>query len=499
MKFFLLFSVFIVSVCGLVYELIAATIASYLLGDSITHFSTIIGTYLFAMGIGSYAAQFIKEKILDVFIQVELVVALIGGCSAAILYSLFPYAKSIYFPLYTLVLFIGFGVGLEIPLLMRILKKEMDFSKLVSTVLSFDYVGALFASILFPIFFIPQMGIVKTSFFFGISNCIVGLAILLLCKEEVKRFSMHMISGFSVLSILSIGMFNSDSILRIFEETIYNEPIIYASSSPYQRVVLSRSGDSVKLYLNGQLQFSSLDEYRYHEALVHPGLASLEKKESVLILGGGDGFAVREVLKYPEVKKITLIDLDPKVVELFRGNDQLRSLNNDALNSQKLMVINDDAFTWLRDNQEKFDFIIIDLPDPTSFSLGKLYSNYFYSHVKRAMHDYSALVVQATSPLIARKSFWMIEKTLRSVGFETKPYHTYVPSFTEWGFILASKTRPREAENLPDTLKYVTLDLIKGMNEFPKDMMKVDTSIQTLSTQSLVSQYAAEWNSILNN
>ena len=496
MKLFLLFSVFVVSVCGLVYELIAATIASYLLGDSVTHFSTIIGAYLFAMGIGSYFAQFIKTKILDTFIRVELLVALVGGCSAAILYSLFPYAQSLYVPLYLMVILVGFGVGLEIPLLMRILKSEMDFSKLVSTVLSFDYVGALVASILFPLFFVPKLGIIKTSFFFGIANCIVGLCILIVCKKQITSFIFNICSGLSVLIVLSVGFFNSEILLNSFEDSIYSEPVIYSSSSPYQRVVLSRRGDSLKLYLNGQLQFSSQDEYRYHEALVHPGLSTLKSKSSVLILGGGDGLALREVLKYPGVDQVTLIDLDPKVIELFKGNSQLRVLNSDSLNSPKVKILNEDAFSWLKKSQSKFDFVIVDLPDPTSFSLGKLYSNYFYSLIKRRMTSDSLMVVQATSPLVARKSFWMIDKTLESVGFVTRPYHTYVPSFTEWGFVLASIGNNFEVSNLPEGLKFLDSFELERMFQFAKDMGRVDTEIQTLSTQSLVPLYSSEWANI---
>jgi spermidine synthase len=493
LKIFLLFSVFVVSVCGLVYELIAATVASYLLGDSITHFSTIIGTYLFAMGVGSYLAQFVKKRILETFIRVELLVAIIGGFSAAILYSLFPYATSLYFPLYSIVFVLGTGVGLEIPLLMRILKSEMEFSKLVSTVLSFDYVGALFASILFPIVFIPNFGIINTSFFFGLANALVGVSILIICRKSIGNFYGEFAFGVLVIVALSVGLFNSESLMKNFESNVYNEPIIYSSSSPYQRVVLSRRGDDIKLYLNGQLQFNSRDEYRYHEALVHPGLASIKSRENVLILGGGDGLALREVLKYQDVKKVYLIDLDPKVVSLFKGNEQLSYLNSKSLSSEKLEIIHDDAFKWIRETNLKFDFVIIDLPDPTSFSLGKLYTNYFYSFVKSKMTEDGAMVVQATSPLIARKSFWQINKTLESIGLITKPYHIYVPSFTEWGFILASKNKIPDQVYLPVDLKFMTEEELKGLFHFSRDMNRIETDIQTLSSQTLVSQYAQEW------
>jgi spermidine synthase len=281
--------------------------------------------------------------------------------------------------------------------------------------------------------------------------------------------------------------------MKNFESNVYNEPIIYSSSSPYQRVVLSRRGDDIKLYLNGQLQFNSRDEYRYHEALVHPGLASIKNRENVLILGGGDGLALREVLKYQDVKKVYLIDLDPKVVGLFKGNEQLSYLNSKSLSSEKLEIIHDDAFKWIRETNLKFDFVIIDLPDPTSFSLGKLYTNYFYSFVKSRMTEDGAIVVQATSPLIARKSFWQINKTLESIGLITKPYHIYVPSFTEWGFILASKNKIPDQVYLPADLKFMTEEELKSLFHFSSDMNRIETDIQTLSSQTLVSQYAQEW------
>ena len=246
------------------------------------------------------------------------------------------------------------------------------------------------------------------------------------------------VAGF-VLVIMVVAFAFGDRIMESAEASIYPEPIIHSSSTQYQRVVLTRSKYSLRLYLNGHLQFDSMDEYRYHEALVHVGLHRIKKRDNILILGGGDGMAAREVLKYPDVKTITLVDLDPGMTTLFTGSIPLQKINGGALTDPRVSVINDDAFVWLRNQKSLFDFIIIDFPDPTNFSLGKLYTTSYYREVERVLSPTGFAVIQSTSPLMARQSFWCIEATVKSVGLATEPYHAYVPSFGEWGFILASK------------------------------------------------------------
>ena len=205
-------------------------------------------------------------------------------------------------------------------------------------------------------------------------------------------------------------------------------------SSPYQRIVITRWKDDVRLFLNGHLQFSSRDEYRYHEALVHPGLQSLTRPRRVLVLGGGDGLAVREILKYDSVDTVTLVDLDPEMTRLFSQHQALTRLNQNSLSSPKVKIINADAFLWLEENRDFFDFVVADFPDPTNYSLGKLYTTAFYRLLRRHLSENGVAVIQSTSPLFARRSYWCIVKTLQSVGFQVTPYHTYVPSFGEWGF-----------------------------------------------------------------
>lgn len=281
--------------------------------------------------------------------------------------------------------------------------------------------------------------------------------------------------------------------MDIAEGEVYSEPVIYAKSSPYQRLVLTKQQDELRLYLNGHLQFSSRDEYRYHEALVHPGLARVAQPRRVLILGGGDGMAAREVLRYPTVERITLVDLDPAVTALFRESEMLSALNQQSLHSEKLEVVNADAFTWLRDNTHQFDFIVVDFPDPTNFSVGKLYTDYFFKRLRAALTSDGIVALQATSPLIARRSFWCIVSTMESAGFITAAYHVYVPSFTEWGFVLASKNSLPSLGELPRDLRFVTAQSLPQLFTFPPDMERIESEINKLSTQVLVKYYDEEW------
>lgn len=493
MRLFLLLSVCTVAICGLVYELLIATLASYLLGDSITHFSTIIGTYLFSMGVGSYLSKYIERDILRYFIRVELLIAVFGGFSSCIVYLLFPYASSLYLPIYLLVFIIGTGVGLEIPLLMRLIKDQMEFKDLVSAVLSFDYIGALFASLVFPLVCVPFLGLVRTGLLFGIFNSLLAVALILVSEKKIVRYRMDFYFACFIILILSLTFASSDSIVKFSEAQAYPDPVLYSKDTAYQRIVVTRKDDDIRLYLNSQLQFSSKDEYRYHEALVHVGLSSLERPRSVLILGGGDGLALREVFKNKKVEKVTLVDLDPSLVNLFRDSQVLADLNQKALKDPRLQVINEDAFKWIRGCGEKYDFVIIDFPDPTSFSLGKLYTNYFYKAVRNVLKEDGLMVVQTTSPLFARKSYWMLVHTIASADFNVLPYHLYVPSFTEWGYVLAGKGEFSLPVSYEEDLRFINSESVKQMLYFPPDMSEVETGIQTLSDQLLINIYRDEW------
>lgn len=493
MAYVLLFSVFVIATCGLIYELISGALASYLLGDSITQFSTVIGVYLFSMGIGSYLSKYVTRNLVFVFIEVEILIGLIGGTSAALLFASFEHVASFRVLLYSTVAITGTLVGLEIPLLMRILKSHFEFKDLIAKVFTFDYVGALLASLLFPLILVPQLGLVRSGFLFGIINVLVGLWALYLFRHELPWVRLLRGSAVAVLIGLVLGFVYAERIMSWAETAAYTDKIIYAKHSKYQRIVLTNAGDDLRLYLNGNLQFSSRDEYRYHEALVHVGLASLETPEHVLILGGGDGLAAREVLRYPSVRSVTLVDLDADITSLFRSHDILTQLNHGALASPKLTIVNADAFVWLRAPGRRYDFIVVDFPDPTNYSIGKLYTNSFYRLLYAALEDDGVLAVQSTSPYVAPRSFWCIDRTLRSVGFATTPYHAYVPSFGEWGYTIATKRPFTLPTRFPDGLKFVSADTVRQMLHFPNDMRRDVEAVNKLNNQILVRYFEEEW------
>jgi spermidine synthase len=497
MQLLLLIAVFVVATCGLVYELVAGTLASYLLGDSVTQFSTIIGVYLFAMGIGSWLSKYFDRNLLGWFIQIEILVGIVGGFSSALLFLLFPHINSFRIILYLLVGITGALVGLEIPLLLRILKDRVKFRDLVAKVFTFDYIGALLASVIFPLLLVPYLGLIRTSMLFGLLNAGVGLYLVYAFREELPNRRYLAVAGFVSVLALLVGMVFTDRIMEHSEEAAYNAHVVYSGSTPYQRMVLTKNENELRLFLNGNLQFSSTDEYRYHEALVHPGLAQLSNPKKVLVLGGGDGLAVREVLKYPSVNSVTLVDLDPAMTELFSKHELLTVLNNNSLKSPKVKVINSDAYNWLVENKELFDFIIIDFPDPSNYSIGKLYSKPFYEILRQSLHPNGLAVIQSTSPFYAPQSFWCISNTIQSTGLQTKPYHTMVPSFGEWGFVLVSNSKTdTQPVNFPSGLRFMDANTYSQLFHFPKDIAWRETEINRLNNQALVHYFEKEWSKV---
>jgi spermidine synthase len=494
----LLASVFIVAACGLVYELAAGALASYLLGDSILQFSTVIGTYLFAMGVGSYLSRFFDRQLVAHFLRIELLVGLVGGLMPAALFALNTLAASSFrLALYALVGAVGVLVGLEIPLVMRILKRHFSqryaLKDLVSQVLTFDYLGALAVSIAFPLVLVPHLGLIRTGLLFGLMNAGVALWTFLLFRGELRHARAQGLACLATLAVLGGAFACAERVTSWAEDRFYGDNVIYSESSAYQRIVITSGKPGVRLFLNGNLQFHSRDEYRYHEALVHPAMSAHGAPKRVLVLGGGDGMAVREVLKYPGVESVTLVELDAHMTQLFSNSPLLRQLNGDSLHSKKLRVVNADAFAWLEANHESFDIVIVDFPDPTSFSIGKLYTTSFYQRVDEHLAAGGYAVVQTTSPLIARKSFWTVAATLEAAGLATTPYHAHVPSFGEWGFILASRRPYKLPATLPGGLRFLTLAGLPALFDFPADMARVAAEPNRLSNQVLVQTFEEEW------
>ncbi|MDL2354303.1 MAG: polyamine aminopropyltransferase [Pseudomonadota bacterium] len=500
-KRILILSVFVVASCGLAYELIAGALSSYLLGDSILQFSTIIGCYLFAMGVGAHFSKYVHDDdVLARFIDIELAVGMIGGVSAALLFMTFSWMTAPFRTLlYVLVFMVGALVGMEVPLVMRALNaRDTEFNELVSRVLTFDYLGALAVSLLFPLVLAPHLGLVRTGFLFGMLNVAVAFWTLHTFRRELKKVGGRVLRASTVMVLLVFGFALSDRMVQWGEHGLFGDEIVYSTTTPYQRLVITKWKDDLRLYINGNLQFSSRDEYRYHEALVHPALQALPWARSVLVLGGGDGLALREILRYPNIKNVTLVDLDPAMTAAFTTRPELAALNRHSFSDPRVKVINADAAIWLQNSSDMFDAAIVDFPDPSSFALGKLYSVPFYGMVKKHVAANGLVVVQSTSPFFAPHAFWTIDATLRDVGMRTYPYHAYVPSFGEWGFVLASPQQqyvPPTSYRLP--MRYLNADTTREMFAFPPDMQRVEMAPNRLNTQSLVREFEQDWRQVI--
>lgn len=496
----LLVIVLLIATTGLIYELSIAAVGSYLLGDSVTQFSTVIGVYLSALGLGAYLSRFVGKDVAPMFVEVELAAALLGGLSAPGLFLAFHLTSSFRFALYATVLGVGVLVGLELPLLLRILRQKLAFKELVAKALTFDYAGALLGSLGFSLFLMPALGLLHASVVCGLVNASVALTstwVLDPATETKVVFRRQRWLSLAVLALLAGVLFGVGRLERYVEASLYSGSVLVAEQSSYQRIAVVQNAAKLRLFLNGHLQFSSNDEYRYHEALVHPALATARHRGRVFIGGGGDGLAAREVLRWPEVQAVTLVDLDQRVTELFASRPELVRLNRGALRDPRVTVINADAMTWLAESDDAFDVMIFDFPDPTTYSLAKLYSTTFYRTALRRLAPGGVMALQATSPLLARRSYWCVVSTLETSGLGTLAYHVFVPSFGEWGFVLAARHEPRIPEdpfaaNPELALRYLSPKVLKSALIFPPDIDRVSAKANRLDSQALVAYYLDE-------
>ena len=493
----LLVTTLLISICSIIYELLISSISSYLQGDSVLQFSITIGLYMSAMGIGSYISKYIKEDLFNKFMFIEMSVGIIGGFSSLVLFFVNIYTNIYILIMYTLIILIGICVGLEIPILTRIIENnESNVRKNLANIFTFDYIGGLIGSVIFPILLFPKLGFITTAFFVGTINLMVSLLIIYKYKEYIINYkTIRLISCICfiiILTFLCIGNFITDQI----EKGLYMDDVILSKQTKYQKIVLTKHKDDLRLFLDGNLQFSSSDEYRYHEALVHVPMLYAPNHKRVLILGGGDGLATREILKYQDVEEIVLVDIDKDMTDLCSNDKQIKKLNNNSLGDKKVTIINRDGYMYIQENKQKFNVIIIDFPDPNNESLNKLYTNIFYNYIKNNLTDDGVMVTQSTSPYYAKKSFWCINKTIKSQFENVIPYHLQVPSFGEWGFNLAfnGDNKMEDISNTSLKTKYLNSENINSMFVFGNDEKIVLENIEenNMFKPSLIIYYNEE-------
>ncbi len=498
----LLFATFVCAACGLVYELALVAQGSYLLGDSITQASVVLATMVFAMGIGSLAAKPLQRRPLLSFAVVEALLALFGGLSVLGLHAAFTWLDLYWPALIGIALIVGALIGAEIPLLMTLLQKirKQDAGSATADLFAADYIGALIGGLAFPFLLLPLLGQTRGALLVGMVNAVAGAAVAFFLFTVTAQRRLALALGTAgVLAVLAFAFAQSDAFLRYARDELYEDPVVYSETTQYQEIVLTESAPLVggpkdtRLFLNGDLQFSSLDEYRYHESLVHPVLAG--KRDRVLVLGGGDGLAMREVLKYPDVREAVEVELDPSVLRLARENPTIAGLNQNSLEDPRVRLVTADAFTWLRDAGELFDAVIIDMPDPDSTATAKLYSEEFYSLARQRLAPGGRMVVQAGSPYFAPRTFDCIDATVRAAGLSTTPYHVNVPTFGDWGFILAQAgDAPRLRLDPPEPLRFLDEPNLAAAAVFPVDRRPTGAeSPSTLDDPKVLRLATSEW------
>jgi spermidine synthase len=481
----LLAAVFVCAACGLVYELALVALGSYLVGSSLHQTALVLSVIVSAMGLGALAAKPLSRRPVPAFAAVELTLAVVGAGSVPALYAAFAWLD-LYTPaLLVAAVAIGALIGAEIPLLMRLVQdvRAQDAADAVADLSAADYVGALAGGLAFPFVLLPLFGLLRGALVVGAVNVVAAWAVAgWLYRRRVERRVATAISG---ACLLVVGLLGGAAVVAgRFELTarqaLYDAPIVHAERSAYQEIVVTQARDDLRLFLNGDLQFSSLDEYRYHEALVHPALAGAH--DDVLVLGGGDGLALREVLRYDDVARVTLVDLDARVVALARRDRRLAALNDGAFADPRVTVVAADAFAWLRTHDRRYDAVVVDLPDADSVESAKLYSVEFYGLLRRVLRPDGRLTVQAGSPFFAPEAYWSVDASLRAAGWDTVPYHVDVPSFGDWGFVLAAAApaTPTLARPAPADLRFVTPDVLAAATVFPPDRDRADVEPSTL-------------------
>lgn len=489
------FAALIVALGGIIYELIIGSTSSYLIGDGVVQFSLTIGFMLFGMGLGSFFAPKLTTKPEATFVIVEALLGVIGGSAPVILFWIFNNRLPFYPLFILLILGIGILIGLEIPLMYSLLRHKTDGTVLLSRLLSLDYVGALIASILFPFLLLPSLGLIRSALVIGLANCLIACLMYVLFFDSLKTKKWVGVLVACATVFLATELTYTNAITQKLEQGIYKDEVVYAEQSPYQKIILTKFRDDIRLFLNANLQFSSVDEYRYHEPLVLVPTAVARQAKRVLILGGGDGLATRELLTIPGVESITLVDLDERMTGLAKTHPLLTIINRNSLQDPRVRIVNRDAFLFLLETSETFDVIVADLPDPNNEALAKLYSVEFYGLALRRLSKDGAFVTQATSPYASNETFWMIERTMKAAGFATLPYHAHVPSFGEWGFVLGANANVSiDSLTMPSTTRFLTAEILPTLFVFDRDLQPKgqSTDTNTLVKPLIMSVYTSE-------
>ncbi len=439
-------ALFATGLSGIVAEYVLSTLATYFLGDSVFQWTMIVSIMLFSMGIGSRISKYFLKNLLQKFILIEFTLSILVAFVSVITYLSAAFIGIEGIVIYMLSIIVGLLIGLEIPLVIRLNDQYESLRSNISSAMENDYYGSLLGGVFFAFVGLPYLGLTYTPFVLGSVNLVVAISLMLLLWNKLDSRLKTQLGAASLLVILgiAIGALFAKKIIDFGENQRYADKVIYTEQTPYQRITITQSNGEFWLFINGNQQLSTIDEIMYHEPLVHPPMMLSPNPRNILVMGGGDGGAVREILKYSAVDSITLVDLDPAMTRLGQEYPLLVQMNQNAMNHPRLKIINADGYNYLEDSKKFFDVIIIDLPDPKSIELGRLYSYEFYRLCYRQLRPHGVIITQAGSPYFAARAFNCIDKTMEEAGFTTAPLHNQVVTLGEWGWVLGVKGSTKE-------------------------------------------------------
>lgn len=514
--------------CGLIYEYLLSHYSARILGSVETVIYAIIGIMIVSMGLGAFAAKRVKDAFQG-FVILELLVAFIGCSATLFIASIIGFTQTLpqliantyQIPMdvlprggwlsrltwlstqlpYIFAFILGFFIGMEIPLIARIRERiyGQHLAHNAGTIYGADYIGAGVGAAIWVVFML-KIEISQAAALTASLNLVAGFIFLVRFRRYLKHVRCILLGHFSLL-LLVIAVFEfGGGWQKQMQDMLYLDKVVYQTQTPYQNLVFTerKLGGNLdpiyNFYINGRLQFSSLDEKIYHEFLVHPAMQASNLHDNILIIGGGDGLALREVLKW-QPKSVTLIDLDPNLVALFKYPEdklppylarEIKMLTQNSFSDPRVSVHHEDAFIGIdRLLQEKqvFDTIIVDLPDPSHPDLNKLYSVNFYYRLNHLLNADGVMVVQSTSPFHAKNAFVSIAKTVKKAHFKfVEQYHENIPSFGEWGWTIATKqakpvsSRLQNLDKIKVPTTWLTPDLLQSSFVFNKDYYKTRKS-----------------------
>lgn len=434
-------AIFATGISGLTSEFILSTLASYFIGNVIVQWTIVLSIMLFAMGVGSRMSRLVSKRLLLAFLIIEFTLSILITFSPLIIYALAAQTEFIHIVVYFLALAVGFCIGFEIPLATRLNESHESLNRNISNIMSWDYIGSLIGGLLFAFWGLPELGITNTAFVFGALNFVVAILLFWNYRDTLSIDKKWItVSVMVIASLLSLGYVTSTDIIWYGEQSRYKDKIVYQEQSKYQKITVTQWKEHYWLYINGNQQLSTFDEFLYHEPMVHPIMALTPQHKNILIIGGGDGFNVKELLKYPDVETITLVDLDPAMTRLGTDFEGMVKYNDGALKDPKVTIINDDGFDFLEKSDAFYDIIIVDLPDAKTIDINKLYTLEFYNLAFHSLRPQGHFITQAGSPYYATKAFYCIDKTMTKAGFNNLQMHNQILTLGEWGWVIGSKS-----------------------------------------------------------